>query len=110
MWYLNPIDCLRHIFANPAFAMLMRWWFCERTKDDKKLSHPTDDTQFDELYPEFAKDPKNVRFAFSTDGMNLFRERNSIQHMAGDIDHIQSIYMALSKEKVHNIIWVDIRV
>ncbi|WVZ53439.1 hypothetical protein U9M48_004382 [Paspalum notatum var. saurae] len=79
-WYLNPIDRLRRIFANPAFAKLMRWWFCERTKDDKMLSHPADATQwqtFDELYPEFAKDPRNLRFAFSTDGMNPFGERNS---------------------------------
>ncbi|WVZ83383.1 hypothetical protein U9M48_030541 [Paspalum notatum var. saurae] len=80
MWYFNPIDRLRRIFANPAFAKLMRWWFCERTKDDEKLSHPADATQwqtFDELYPEFAKDPRNVRFALSTDGMNPFGERNS---------------------------------
>ncbi|WVZ75912.1 hypothetical protein U9M48_023930 [Paspalum notatum var. saurae] len=64
MWYLNPIDRLRRIFANPAFAKLMRWWFCERTKDDEKLSHLADATQwqrFDELYPEFTKDPRNVR-------------------------------------------------
>ncbi|WVZ57997.1 hypothetical protein U9M48_008316 [Paspalum notatum var. saurae] len=80
MWYLNPIDRLKQIFANPAFAKLMRWWFCERTKDDEKLSHPADATQwqrFDELYPEFAKDPRNVRFALSTDGMNPLGERNS---------------------------------
>ena len=29
------------------------------------------------MYPEFAKDPRNVRFALSTDGMNPFGERNS---------------------------------
>ncbi|WVZ62297.1 hypothetical protein U9M48_012061 [Paspalum notatum var. saurae] len=80
MWYLNPIDHLRRIFANPAFAKLIRWWFCEPTKDDKKLSHPADATQwqrFDELYLEFANDPRNLRFALNTDGMNPFGERNS---------------------------------
>ncbi|WVZ77424.1 hypothetical protein U9M48_025289 [Paspalum notatum var. saurae] len=64
MWYLNPIDRLRRIFANPAFAKLMRWWYYERTKDEENLSHPADATQwqrFDELYPEFAKDLRNVR-------------------------------------------------
>ncbi|WVZ84720.1 LOW QUALITY PROTEIN: hypothetical protein U9M48_031713 [Paspalum notatum var. saurae] len=65
------------IFANPAFAKLMRWWYYERTKDEEKLSHLADATQFDELYPEFAKDPRNVRFALNTDGMNPFGERNS---------------------------------
>ncbi|WVZ52068.1 hypothetical protein U9M48_003161 [Paspalum notatum var. saurae] len=69
MWYLNPIDRLRRIFANPAIAKLMQ-----------KLSHPADATQwqrFNELYPEFAKDPRNVRFVLITDGMNPFGERNS---------------------------------
>jgi hypothetical protein len=78
MWYLNPIDhwCL---FASPSEAKLMRWWH-ERAKDDEKLAHPTDGTQwkrFDEMYPEFAKDPRNVRFALSTDGTNPFRDRSS---------------------------------
>ncbi|WVZ76280.1 hypothetical protein U9M48_024267 [Paspalum notatum var. saurae] len=63
MWYLNPIDHLRRIFANPAFAKLM--------------PDATQWQRFDELYPEFAKDPRNVRFAVSTDGMNPFGERNS---------------------------------
>ncbi|WVZ77107.1 hypothetical protein U9M48_025008, partial [Paspalum notatum var. saurae] len=44
MWYLNPIDRLRRIFANPAFAKLMRWWYCERTKDEERLSHLADAT------------------------------------------------------------------
>ncbi|WVZ54153.1 hypothetical protein U9M48_005003 [Paspalum notatum var. saurae] len=70
MWYLNPIDRLR----------LDALWYCERIKDPKKLAHPADATQwqkFDGLYPEFAKDPRNVRFALSADGMNPFGERNS---------------------------------
>jgi len=29
------------------------------------------------MYPEFVDDPRNVRFALSTDGMNPFGERNS---------------------------------
>jgi len=44
MWYLNPIDRLRRIFANPTLAKLMRWWYDERTKDEEKLAHPVDTT------------------------------------------------------------------
>ena len=44
MWYLNPIDRLRSIFANPILAKLMRWWYDERTKDEEKLAHPADAT------------------------------------------------------------------
>ncbi|WVZ53055.1 hypothetical protein U9M48_004045 [Paspalum notatum var. saurae] len=53
----------------------MRWWHEERTKDVEKLAHPADGTQwkrFDEMYPQFAEDPRNMRFALSTDGMNPF--------------------------------------
>ena len=44
MWYLNPIDRLRRIFANPTLEKLMRWWYDERTKDEEKLAHPVDTT------------------------------------------------------------------
>jgi len=79
MCYLNPIDRLRRLFANPREAKLMRWWY-ERAKDDENLAHPADGTQwkkFDKMYPEFARDPRNVRFALSTDGMNSFGDRSS---------------------------------
>ena len=61
----------------------MCWWHEERIQDEGKLSHPADGTQlkrFDEMYPEFAKDPRNVRFALRTEGMNPFGERNSIHN------------------------------
>ncbi|WVZ64225.1 hypothetical protein U9M48_013785 [Paspalum notatum var. saurae] len=96
MWYLNPIDRLRRIFANPAFAKLMRWWYCERTKDEQRLSHPADATQrqrFDELWNE-----------------SFWRMKQHIRHMAADIDHIQSTYMALSEEEIHNVMRSDTRV
>ncbi|WVZ80718.1 hypothetical protein U9M48_028175, partial [Paspalum notatum var. saurae] len=78
MWYLNPID--RLVFANPAFAKLMRWWYCERTKDEERLSHPADATpwqRFDELYLEYAKDPRNLRWNES-----FWRKEQHTQHMA----------------------------
>jgi hypothetical protein len=77
MCYLNPIDCLRRMLANPREAKLMRWWHDERTDDEGKLTQPANGTQwtkFDDMYPEFVKDPRNVRFAH---GMNPLGERKS---------------------------------
>jgi hypothetical protein len=44
------------------------------------LRHPSDGQQwkdFDKAYSKFGKDPRNVRLALSTDGMNLFGELSS---------------------------------
>jgi hypothetical protein len=49
-------------------------------KNDGKLRHPTDAKQwqdFNDNHRDFAHEPKNVRFALSTDGMNLLDERSS---------------------------------
>ncbi|CAN6226636.1 unnamed protein product [Urochloa humidicola] len=81
MWYLPVADRLRRLFSNPKDAELMRWWDSDKQKKgDGKLRHPADAHQwknFDDKYKEFAKDPRNVRFALSTDGMNPFGERKS---------------------------------
>jgi len=81
VWYLPVADRLRRMFSNPSDAELMRWWDSDkRKKGDGKIRHPADGTQwqkFDEKYKEFARDPRNVRFALDTDGMNPFGERRS---------------------------------
>ena len=79
MWYLPVSDCLRHFFSNPKDVELMRWWNSDqRKKGDGKLRHPADARQWkefdDQYYQEFGNDPRNVRFALSTDGMNSFGE------------------------------------
>ena len=43
MWYLSPIDRLRHLFSNPKDSELMRWWATDECKkDDGVLHHPSD--------------------------------------------------------------------
>ncbi|XP_052137311.1 uncharacterized protein LOC127755664 [Oryza glaberrima] len=74
MWYLPVKDRLKRLFLNRTDAELMRW-HQEGRKNDGKIRHPADARQwknFDALHPEFAKVPRNVRFALSTDGMNPF--------------------------------------
>jgi hypothetical protein len=80
LWYLPVTDRLRRIFMNPKEAALMTWWDIERNVDDDVIAHPADASQwqdFDMNNPLFSSDPRNVRFALSTDGMNPFNERNS---------------------------------
>jgi hypothetical protein len=80
MWYLSVTDRLRRIFLNPKEAVLMTWWDDERKVDDDVIAHPADVSQwqdFDKNNPLFSSDPRNVRFALSTDGMNPFNERMS---------------------------------
>jgi hypothetical protein len=50
------------------------------TKNDGKLQHSADGKQwldFNDNHREFADEPRNVRFALSTDGMNPFAESSS---------------------------------
>jgi hypothetical protein len=58
----------------------MSWHASDEHKDDGKLRHPADGQQwknFNENHKDFAKEPRNIRFALSTDGMNPFAERSS---------------------------------
>jgi hypothetical protein len=75
------IDRLRALFGNPEDAKLMSWHAsADRKKGDGMLWHPSDGQQwknFDNAYPEFGNEPRNVRFTLSTDGMNPFGELSS---------------------------------
>ena len=79
-WYQPIIPRLKRLYANPDTAKLMRWHAEERIEDDM-LRHPADSPQWrnvNRLKPlqhggdRFGNDPRNVRFALSTDGMNPF--------------------------------------
>jgi hypothetical protein len=59
----------------------MRWHAENRKQNNKQIRHPADASQwknFDLMYPEFAKETRNVRFALGTDGMNPFSEKRSV--------------------------------
>ncbi|XP_066159855.1 uncharacterized protein [Oryza sativa Japonica Group] len=79
MWYLPVKDRIKQIYSNPRDAELMRWHE-EGHKKDGMIRHPADAHQwinFDAQYREFAKDPWNIRFALSTDGVNPFGDMSS---------------------------------
>jgi hypothetical protein len=63
---------LKRWFANKESELLQ--WHKERHKQDAgMIRHPADATQWqniDSQNPEFEIDPRNIRIAMSTDGMN----------------------------------------
>ncbi|XP_076952859.1 uncharacterized protein LOC143626766 [Bidens hawaiensis] len=69
---------LQRLFMSSKLSNLMKWHHIERLKYGK-LRHPADALvwkNFDEKFPEFANDPRNVRLALSSDGFNPFRTMN----------------------------------
>jgi len=79
MWYAPIIPHLKCLSRNKDHAKLLQW-HKEDHKVDNMLRHPADGSQWraiDREFPEFAKDTRNLRFALSMDGMNLFGEQSS---------------------------------
>ena len=80
VWYLPVLPRLKRLFANKKEAKLMRWHAEGRNDEDDVLRHPADACQWrtiDNIYDEFGKDPRNVRFGMSTDGINPFGNMSS---------------------------------
>lgn len=74
MWYFPIIPRLQRLYSSMQTASQMRWHH-DVTRDDGYLSHPADGEawkHFDESYPEFAKDPRNVRLGLCADGFAPF--------------------------------------
>lgn len=65
---------LQRLFMSSKTAEYMRWHADSENKDGR-LRHPRDGKAwktFDEQFPEFASDSRNVRLGLATDGFNLF--------------------------------------
>jgi hypothetical protein len=76
MWYLPIIARLKRMLSNAMEAQLLIWHV--QRKRDEKIRHPADGRQWKHFNlsheEDFSKDPRNIRFSLSTDGMNPFRE------------------------------------
>jgi hypothetical protein len=103
MWYLPVIDRLKHLFSNARDAKLIIWHGApDGHKKDGKLWHPTDAQQwktFNLNHPEFCNDPRNMRFALSTDRMNPFDEMMN-PYSTWPVKPIQHSFMVVLHEKV----------
>jgi hypothetical protein len=81
-WYFPIIPHLKHCFANKE-SELLRWHKEKHKQDAEVIRHLADATQWwniDSWNLEFAIDPRNIRIAMSTDGMNPFMNSAHIAH------------------------------
>ncbi|KAL3618473.1 hypothetical protein CASFOL_037555 [Castilleja foliolosa] len=73
VWYFPIIPRFKRMFSNASEAKNLRW-HAEGREIDGNLRHPADSEQrisIDNLYPDFAKDPRNLRLALSADGNDI---------------------------------------
>ncbi|KAF7152175.1 hypothetical protein RHSIM_Rhsim01G0051800 [Rhododendron simsii] len=72
--YLPLTPRLQRLYCCERIAPDMRWHKDKRVDDDE-LRHPADAQEwknFDERFPDFAAEPRNVRLGMATDGFNPF--------------------------------------
>ncbi|CAM8975640.1 unnamed protein product [Rhodiola kirilowii] len=65
---------LQRLYMSPHIAKEMRW-HRERKVKNGHIRHPADGEawkEFDNKYPDFARDARNVRLGLATDGFNPF--------------------------------------
>ncbi|XP_024010229.1 uncharacterized protein LOC112085259 [Eutrema salsugineum] len=73
IWYLPIKERLKRLYQSERTAAPMRWH--AQHNSDGEIAHPSDAEawkRFQELYPSFASEPRNVYLGLSTDGFNLF--------------------------------------
>ncbi|KAM1616076.1 hypothetical protein ACFX15_024448 [Malus domestica] len=78
--YFPIIPRLRRKFRSPKKAKQLLWHSKHKSKDGK-MRHPIDSSaweRIDRKYPNFTSDPRNLRFALSSDGFNPFDDLSSI--------------------------------
>ncbi|KAL6518135.1 hypothetical protein OROMI_033836 [Orobanche minor] len=79
MWYFPLLPRLRRLYASAKDAKHLTWHHDGRIKDGM-LRHPANSPQwktFDNTYQDFGKEPRNIRLALSTDGMNTYKLQNN---------------------------------
>ncbi|KAA0033998.1 transposase [Cucumis melo var. makuwa] len=72
IWYFPPIPRFKRLFRNIECAENLTWHASEKIEDDK-LRHPADSPAWKLVnfkWPDFGSEPRNLRLALSTDGVN----------------------------------------
>ena len=79
MFYLPIIPRLQRLYASIESATQMRWHY-ENRRDSGVLRHPSDGQawkHFDNVYPDFASEPRNVRLGLCADGFTPYIQASS---------------------------------
>ncbi|CAO2827403.1 unnamed protein product [Amaranthus hypochondriacus] len=80
MWYFPIIPRFRRLYGVAEDAKNLTWHVDREKKGDGKLRHPVDSPQWikiDNKFPEFKCEPRNLRLALASDGMNPFGNQSS---------------------------------
>lgn len=76
MHYIPLIPRLKRLYASMSSAPHMRWHY-ENRREPGVLCHPSDGEawkHFDQTYPDFAAEPRNVRLGLCSDGFMPFNQ------------------------------------
>ncbi|KAH7850737.1 hypothetical protein Vadar_002263 [Vaccinium darrowii] len=76
--YFPSIPRLQSLYRTHETASHMKWHADGRTKDSK-MRHPADTPvwkTYDNMYPDFGREPRNVRLGLAADGFNPFKSMN----------------------------------
>lgn len=79
LWYFPPMPRFRRMFKTREISKDLTWHAENRTRDGF-LRHPADAPAWklvDNKWPEFGKEPRNLRLALSADGINPHATMNS---------------------------------
>ncbi|XP_068328202.1 uncharacterized protein [Pyrus communis] len=75
---------LQRLFMSRQTSKDMKWHKDKRVNDVNTMRHPADTIawkKFDKIYPDFARDPQNVRLGLATDGFNPFSDMSKPYNM-----------------------------
>ncbi|XP_062075225.1 uncharacterized protein LOC133779257 [Humulus lupulus] len=84
MQYFPITPRLQRLFMSRHTSSNMRWHMEEHVDTEGVLRHPVDAEvwkNFDRQYPDFAKESRNVRLGFATDGFNPFGDLSNSYSM-----------------------------
>ncbi|XP_062103346.1 uncharacterized protein LOC133814397 [Humulus lupulus] len=84
MHYFPITPRLQRLFMSRHTSSDMRCHKEERVDTEGVLRHPADAAvwkDFDKQYPDFAKEPRNIRLGFATDGFNPFGDLSNSYSM-----------------------------
>ncbi|KAL4035704.1 hypothetical protein IC575_004409 [Cucumis melo] len=108
MWYFSPIPRFERMFRSKETSKLLTWHGRKREVNDL-LQHPKDALSWkkiDNLWPEFGSEPRNLRLALSTDGVNPHGDLSSRYSCWPVIQHMESL-RKLNSGKARSKKWIQ---
>ncbi|GKC28145.1 hypothetical protein Tco_1035439 [Tanacetum coccineum] len=82
--YFPIIPRLQRLYKSSHTAKEMIWHAIGKCTEPGKMQHPVDGRawkKFDTMYPDFAKEPRNVRLGLTADGFNPFGNLSQAYNM-----------------------------